>query len=124
MAGANPKVTIDRLEPELVVAPLLVRTPFKIIGSGLSNEIYIYVSTQANGGNDISNPKGSKNKIEYKIKIDKDDSAVSTDKVLSLIIKPELDAGPFDEKTIFWVAIKTKDMAGNFEDARQALKLV
>ncbi|MBX5182178.1 MULTISPECIES: hypothetical protein [unclassified Rhizobium] len=126
MAIVNPKVKIVRLEPEIVVAPLLVRTPFKIIGSGLSNKIYVYISTQEDGSDDVSNPNGydEKQKDKYKIKIDTDTSGTSTDKVLSLIVKPELDAGPFDEKTEFWVAIKLDDMNGKFEAARKTFKLV
>lgn len=121
---ANPKVKIERLEPEIVVAPLLVRTPFKIIGSGFSNKTYVYVSTKEDGSDDVSNPNGSDEKETYKIKIDTDDSATSTDKVLSLIVKPELDAGPFNEKTEFWIAIKLDDMNGKFEASRKTFKLV
>ncbi|MBY5330488.1 hypothetical protein [Rhizobium leguminosarum] len=124
MPTVNPKVKIERLEPQTVAAPLLVRTPFKIIGSGFSNKIYIYISTKPDGSDDISNPNGSNLKDDYKIKIDTDESATSTDKVLSLIVKPELDAGPFDEKTEFWVAIKLDDMNGKFEAARKTFKLV
>ncbi|MBB3351611.1 hypothetical protein HJB80_09585 [Rhizobium lentis] len=124
MPAANPKVKIERLEPETVVAPLLVRTPFKIIGSGLSNKIYVYISTQPDGSDDVSNPTGSDEKETYKIKIDTDGSATSTDKVLSLIVKPELDAGPFDEKTEFWIAIKLDDMKGKVEATRKTFKLV
>ena len=124
MGTVNPRVEIDRLEPEIVVAPLLVRTPFKIIGSGFNSKIYIYISTQSNGSDDVSNPNGSDEKEKYKIKIDTDDSATSTDKVLSLVVKPELDAGPFDEKTEFWIAIKLEDRNGKFEAARKTFKLV
>ncbi|PDT29344.1 hypothetical protein CO660_13325 [Rhizobium sp. L9] len=124
MPAATPKVKIERLEPETVVAPLLVRTPFKIIGSGLSNKIYVYISTQPDGSDDVSNPTSSDEKETYKIKIDTDGSATSTDKVLSLIVKPELDAGPFDEKTEFWIAIKLDDMKGKVEATRKTFKLV
>ncbi|MBX4909457.1 MULTISPECIES: hypothetical protein [Rhizobium] len=124
MPAANPKVKIERLEPETVVAPLLVRTPFKIIGSGLSNKIYVYISTQPDGSDDVSNPTASDKKEIYKIKIDTDGSATSTDKVLSLVVKPELDAGPFDEKTEFWIAIKLDDMKGKVEATRKTFKLV
>ncbi|MBA1344336.1 MULTISPECIES: hypothetical protein [Rhizobium] len=124
MPTVNPKVKIERLEPATVVAPLLVRTPFKIIGSGFSNKIYVYISTKEDGSDDVSNPSASDKKETYKIKIDTDDSATSTDRVLSLIVKPELDAGPFDEKTEFWVAVKLDDMNGKFEGARKTFKLV
>lgn len=55
------------------------------------------------GSDDVSNPNGydEKQKDKYKIKIDTDTSGTSTDKVWSLIVKPELDAGPFDEKQNF-----------------------
>ncbi|EJC71470.1 hypothetical protein Rleg5DRAFT_7332 [Rhizobium leguminosarum bv. viciae WSM1455] len=123
MATATPKVTIERLEPETVVAPLLVRTPFKIIGSGLSNKLYVYISTQPNGSDDISNPNGVVDETVYKIKISRDSSATSTDKILSLIVKPELDAGPFKPETEFFVAIKLDDVNGKFEAALKTFKL-
>ncbi|OWV75708.1 hypothetical protein ATY76_23365 [Rhizobium sp. R339] len=124
MPTVTPKVTIDRFEPEVVVAPLLVRTPFKIIGTGLSNEIYVYISTQPNGSDDISNPTASAKEEDHKIKISKDPSASSTDKVLSLIVKPELDAGPFTEETVFFIAVKLGDVKGSFQDALKPFKLV
>ncbi|TCU20260.1 hypothetical protein [Rhizobium sullae] len=114
----KPEVKIERLEPATVVAPLLVRTPFKLIGYGLSKDIYVYISTREDGGDDVSNPDGSNDASTYKIKIVPDESSTSTDRVLSLIAKPELDALPIDKP--LWVAVK---LNGKFEDAQPTFKL-
>jgi hypothetical protein len=115
---AKPEVKIERLEPPIVVAPLLVPTSFKLIGYGLSKEIYVYVSTREDGGDDVSNPEGSNDASTYKIKIVADDSSTSTDRVLSLIAKPELDACPIN-KPLF-IAVR---LNGKFEHAQKTFKL-
>ncbi|KQV30450.1 hypothetical protein ASC97_21685 [Rhizobium sp. Root1203] len=114
----KPEVKIERLEPRTVVAPLLVPTSFKLIGYGLSKEIYVYLSTREDGGDDVSNPDGSADASTYKIKIVADDSSTSTDRVLSLIAKPELDALPINQP--LFVAVR---LNGKFEDAQPTFRL-
>ncbi|MBY5866343.1 hypothetical protein [Rhizobium leguminosarum] len=99
MPTANPKVKIERLEPATVVAPLLVRTPFKIIGSGFGKGMDVYVSTKEDGSDRVD------------VEVLPDDSATSTDKVWPVVAQPALGAKPTDTTKEspappLWVVIK------------------
>jgi hypothetical protein len=110
------KVTIDDLDPPIVNAFLAVPTFFTIIGSGLSEEIYVYISTQADGSDNVSWPDSRK---PPKIKIDRASSG--TDKLLPLAATPDFDAFPRDVP--LYVAIKLKDRDGPFQSAKLTFKL-
>jgi hypothetical protein len=102
----EPDVEIDRFEEGPVDAPLFVNTPFKLIGHGFSKKtIEVYISTDKYGNDEV-----------FKIAID--GSSTSTDKVLSVIAKPEIGA---PTGTDLWVAIK---LNGKFQDAQPGFKVV
>ncbi|MBY5778988.1 hypothetical protein [Rhizobium leguminosarum] len=97
MPTANPK--IKRLDPETVVAPLLVRTPFKIIGSGFGEGMDVYVSAKEDGSERVD------------VEVLPDRSATSTDKVWPVVAQPALGAKPTDTTKEspdppLWVVIK------------------
>lgn len=120
------EVTIDRLDPtsgpEPVVAPLLVRTPFKMIGKGLDRILYFYLSTKADGSDDVSNPDGSTDPSTYKVRIDPDTSSPSTDRVRSLVALAQLSATNTNQ--LLWLAVKLNDVNGRFVGARKAFMIV
>ncbi|NEJ72997.1 hypothetical protein GR197_21050 [Rhizobium phaseoli] len=106
MSDCRPEVEIDSFDTRKVLAPLLVDTPFRLIGRGFSKEtIEVYVSTDEHGGDEV-----------FKIAIT--DSSTSTDEVLSVVAKPPISA---PTGTDLWVAIR---LNGKFQDAQPGFKIV
>ncbi|RDJ13910.1 hypothetical protein [Rhizobium grahamii] len=111
-----PIVTIERLKPQKVEALVSTPTFFDVIGHGLSEDIYVYISTNAGGTDDISWPNAGQ---PPKIRIDRASSG--TDRRLPLAATPAFDAGPLN--TTLYVAIKLTDRDGPFQDAKPIFEL-
>ncbi|WP_160010177.1 hypothetical protein [Rhizobium sp. 18055] len=110
---AKPNVKILRIDdPDPVEAPLGARTDFKLIGYGFSDDMHVYISTKADGSDDVD------------VALRQDKSATRTEKVWPLTARPGLGAlsgQKEEERPVLWIVIK---LNGALEDSYQGFILV